>query len=52
LLGHSRIDTTAHYTAVSPQIIAGTLTPLDRLDQPAKRPTYPERYDRRSKKKP
>jgi len=34
LLGHSRIDTTARYTRVSPQIVAGTLSPLDRLDHP------------------
>jgi site-specific recombinase XerD len=34
LLGHSRIDTTAHYTAVSPQLIARTLSPLDRLERP------------------
>jgi integrase/recombinase XerD len=32
LLGHSRIDTTAHYTAVSPQLLSHTLSPLDRLD--------------------
>jgi integrase/recombinase XerD len=32
MLGHSRIDTTAHYTAVSPQIVAGTVSPLDQLD--------------------
>jgi len=31
LLGHSRIDTTAHYTAVSPAKIAGTASPLDQL---------------------
>jgi integrase/recombinase XerD len=31
LLGHSRIDTTARYTAVSTQIVAGTISPLDRL---------------------
>lgn len=31
LLGHARIDTTAHYTAVSPQQIATTASPLDRL---------------------
>ncbi len=33
LLGHSRIDTTARYTAVTPQLIGATLSPLDRLDQ-------------------
>jgi site-specific recombinase XerD len=32
LLGHSRIDTTAHYTVVSPQVVSHTLSPLDRLD--------------------
>lgn len=32
LLGHSQIDTTARYTRVSPQIVAGTISPLDRLD--------------------
>lgn len=31
LLGHSRIDTTARYAAVSPQVVATTLSPLDRL---------------------
>jgi integrase/recombinase XerD len=31
LLGHTRIDTTARYTAVSPQVVATTLSPLDRL---------------------
>jgi len=36
LLGHSRIDTTARYTAVSPTTIAATSCPLDRLLQPAK----------------
>ena len=33
LLGHSRIDTTARYTAVTPQVVAATLSPLDRLDR-------------------
>jgi site-specific recombinase XerD len=32
LLGHSRIDTTTRYTRVSPQIVAGTVSPLDRLE--------------------
>lgn len=31
LLGHSRIDTTAHYTAVSPVKIASTASPADQL---------------------
>jgi len=34
LLGHSRIDTTARYAAVSRQVVAATVSPLDRLDQP------------------
>ena len=34
LLGHSRIDTTAHYTAVTPQLIGRTVSPLDHLDRP------------------
>lgn len=40
LLGHSRIDTTARYAAVSPAIVAATRSPLDRLGDPpqAKRP--------------
>src|SRR5215470_15784943 len=29
LLGHSRIDTTAHYTSVSPQLVGRTQSPLD-----------------------
>jgi site-specific recombinase XerD len=39
LLGHSRIDTTAHYTAVSPQVVSHTLSPLDTLHRP-QRPVY------------
>jgi site-specific recombinase XerD len=35
LLGHSRIDTTARYVAVSPQVVAATLSPLDQLEHPA-----------------
>jgi integrase/recombinase XerD len=31
LLGHSRIDTTARYTAISPAKIAATASPLDQL---------------------
>jgi site-specific recombinase XerD len=37
LLGHSRIDTTARYTAVSPATIARTVSPLDRVLPPARR---------------
>ena len=37
LLGHSRIDTTAHYTAVSAKLIAGTPSPLDSLADKAKK---------------
>ncbi|MGB9072898.1 MAG: site-specific integrase [Terriglobales bacterium] len=33
LLGHSRIDTTARYTAVTPQLVGATLSPLDQLDR-------------------
>jgi integrase/recombinase XerD len=36
LLGHSRIETTARYAAVSPNAIARTRSPLDRLDDPPK----------------
>ena len=44
LLGHSEIDTTARYTRVPPQIVAGTVSPLDRLGVPAaKKPPRPKR---------
>ena len=33
MLGHSRIDTTARYTAVSPQTAGRTVSPLDRLQE-------------------
>jgi integrase/recombinase XerD len=44
LLGHSRIDTTARYAAVSPNAIAAVRSPLDRLGQPApsRRKTQPK----------
>ena len=37
LLGHSKIDTTARYTAVSPQVVGNTLSPLDQLQRKPKR---------------
>jgi site-specific recombinase XerD len=37
LLGHTRIDTTARYTAVSPATIGKTKSPLDLLLKPPKR---------------
>ena len=36
LLGHTRIDTTARYAAVSPNAVARAVSPLDRLGQPPK----------------
>ena len=39
LLGHSRIETTARYTRVGAQVIAGTPSPLDALaPQPKRKP--------------
>jgi integrase/recombinase XerD len=43
LLGHSRIDTTSRYTAVSPQVVAATVSPLDALDRKAKPPRPAQR---------
>lgn len=44
LLGHSRIDTTARYAAVSPAAIAATGSPLDRmLQRPAAKSRAPQR---------
>jgi integrase/recombinase XerD len=42
LLGHSRIDTTARYAAVSPNALAAVRSPLDRLGQ-----TVPKNKPRR-----
>ena len=36
LLGHSRIETTARYVQVSPQLVAATASPLDNLDRNAR----------------
>jgi integrase/recombinase XerD len=33
LLGHSRIDTTARYAQVGPQVVAATVSPLDNVDR-------------------
>ena len=47
LLGHSRIDTTARYTAVSPVTISATKSPLDLLLKPAhSQPTKGKRAKR------
>lgn len=43
LLGHSRLDTTAHYTAVSPRIISNTASPLDSLGFTPKRLNKPRK---------
>jgi site-specific recombinase XerD len=42
LLGHSQITTTTRYTAVSPRVVAGTLSPLDKLHEPPQ-PKTPKR---------
>jgi site-specific recombinase XerD len=38
LLGHSQLETTTRYTRISPQVVAATVSPLDRLDRPAAKP--------------
>ena len=38
LLGHTRIDTTARYAAVSPKAAASVVSPLDRLGAPPRTP--------------
>jgi site-specific recombinase XerD len=43
LLGHSRIDTTSHYAAVSPATVGATASPLDALHQKAARRKPPTR---------
>jgi site-specific recombinase XerD len=46
LLGHSRIDTTARYAAVSPQVVAATVSPLDLLDHHGSKPATARRARR------
>jgi len=41
LLGHRRLDTTARYTRVSVQVVAGTASPLDKLVRSTARPAPP-----------
>ena len=41
MLGHTRIDTTARYTRVSPQTVSQTVSPLDRWPK-AKQPKKPK----------
>lgn len=48
MLGHSRIDTTARYTAVTPQTISRISSPLDRL--PAEPEVPPKRKPGRPRK--
>jgi site-specific recombinase XerD len=40
LLGHSMLETTARYAAVSPQLVGHTISPLDQLES---KPRYPRR---------
>jgi site-specific recombinase XerD len=42
LLGHSQLETTSRYAAVSPQVVAATVSPLDRLDRSAAKPALPK----------
>lgn len=51
LLGHRRIDTTARYTAVSPQSVSRLISPLDQLPEPAP-PNPPQRKRGRPRKNP
>ena len=46
LLGHTLIETTARYTAVSPQVVAATVSPLDKLHEPRQPLTAPPRRNK------
>jgi hypothetical protein len=43
LLGHSRIDTTARYTAVTPRTVSAIVSPLDRAQAKPARTLRPMR---------
>jgi site-specific recombinase XerD len=47
LLGHTQIDTTARYAAVSPTVVANTRSPLDRLGQPPQTKSQSATHTRR-----
>lgn len=49
LLGHSSIETTAHYTAVTPGTLGTVITPLDRLEPRQKQTELVERKRRKGK---
>jgi site-specific recombinase XerC len=53
LLGHSRIDTTARYTAVTPRTVSAISSPLDQVQaQPRSRKPAPVRTLRPMRKQP
>jgi integrase/recombinase XerD len=45
LMGHRRIDTTAHYAQVTPTRLARTIGPLDAMAPPAKKRGRPRKLD-------
>jgi site-specific recombinase XerD len=50
LLGHSRIDTTARYTAVTPHTVSTIVSPLDQAEAPIKGASQAEAKPLRSQK--
>lgn len=50
LLGHNQIDTTARYTAVTPQLIGHTISPLEHFDKPKQPPATPSAKAKRNSK--